>query len=482
MESKNNGNLFAADNEKGGLQMTQVNLSLSHRRLIVAIALSASFLSVLTQFLLITAFPKIMVEFDINASEVQWLTIGYMLALAILIPMTAYLIDRFKTRTLMMSAMILFSFGTLLGLFAPSFEMLLVGRIIQGMGSGMMMPLMQTLLFLVYPREKRGYAMGLAGLVINVAPAIGPPISGVLLNYFQWRSMFLLTLPVAVVILLLIYLYMRNVTEQRETRIDILSILLSTVGFGGILYGFNSIESAGVSGASLVISISIGVLSLGLFVVRQLRLKTPVLELHVLKVPLFALVTVISILSFSLLISIETILPMYVQNAQQLPALQAGLVVAPGALTLALMSLFAGTLYDKYGGKIIAIIGFVLLSISTLSYHFFLGLDTSLVIASILFMLAMAGVAMINMPIMTAGINALPDALVAHGTAIINTARQFGGSIGLTFIISFITSTSAGSDTTYSLNFLTGVKTAFFVAFLFAITGLLLSLLLRKEK
>ncbi|UJL45060.1 DHA2 family efflux MFS transporter permease subunit [Virgibacillus sp. NKC19-16] len=406
--------------------MAQVNLSLRHRRLIVAIALSGSFLSVLTQFLLITAFPKIMAEFEINASEVQWLTIGYMLALAILIPITAYLIDRFKTRTLMMSAMTLFSLGTLLGLFAPSFEVLLAGRIIQGMGSGMMMPLMQTLLFLVYPREKRGYAMGLAGLVINVAPAIGPPISGVLLNYFQWRSLFLLTLPVAAVILLLIYVFMRNVTQQRETQIDILSILLSTIGFGGILYGFNSIESTGVSGASTIISISIGVLSLGLFVVRQLRLKTPILELRVLKVPLFALVTVISIFSFSLLISIETILPMYVQNAQQLPALHAGLVVTPGALTLALMSLFAGTLYDKYGGTIIAIIGFVLLSISTLSYHFFLGLNTSLVIVSILFMLAMAGVALINMPIMTAGINALPDALVAHGTAIINTARQFG--------------------------------------------------------
>lgn len=462
--------------------MAQANLSLRHRRLIVAIALSGSFLSVLTQFLLITAFPKIMAEFEINASEVQWLTIGYMLALAILIPMTAYLIDKFKTRTLMMSAMILFSLGTLIGLFAPSFEILLAGRIIQGMGSGVMMPLMQTLLFLVYPREKRGYAMGLAGLVINVAPAIGPPISGVLLNYFQWRSLFLLTLPVAAVILLLIYLFMRNVTEQRETEIDVLSILLSSIGFGGILYGFNAIEATGGSGISTIISISVGVLSLGLFVVRQLRLKTPILELRVLKVPVFALITSISILSFSLLISIETILPMYVQNAQQLSALHAGLIVTPGALTLALMSLFAGTLFDKYGGKIIAIIGFVLLSISTLSYHFFLGLNTSLVIAAILFMLAMAGVAMINMPIMTAGINALPDSLVAHGTAIINTARQFGGAIGLTFIISFITSAAAGSSTTDTANFLTGVKTAFFVAFLFAITGLLLSLFLRKEK
>jgi len=313
-----------------------------------------------------------------------------------------------------------------------------------------------------------------------VAPAIGPPISGLLLNHFEWRSLFLLTLPVAAGILLLIYLYMRNVTEQRETQIDVISILLSSIGFGGILYGFNSVESAGAT--STIISISIGVVALGLFIVRQLRLKTPILDLRVLKTPLFALVTIISILSFSLLISIETILPMYVQNAQQLSALLSGFVVAPGALTLAVMSLLAGKLFDKFGGKIIAIIGFVLLSISTTTYHFFLSLNTSLVIVAILFMFAMAGVALINMPLMTAGINALPDDLVAHGTAIINTARQFGGSIGLTFIISFISSATGGTGTTDAANFLTGVKTAFFVAFLFAITGLLLTLLLKKDK
>lgn len=461
--------------------MDQANLSRLHRRLIVAIAMSGSFLSVLTQFLLITAFPRIMAEFEINASEVQWLTTSYMLALAILIPMTAYLIDKFKTRTLMMSAMSLFILGTLLGLFSPTFEVLLVGRIIQGISSGMMMPLMQTLLFLVYPREKRGYAMGLAGMVINVAPAIGPPVSGVLLNYFEWRSLFLVILPIAAIILLFIYLFMRNVTEQRETEIDFLSIFLSTIGFGGILYGFTTLQTGGETGTSTIISIGVGVLSLCLFTIRQLRLKTPILELRTLKVPVFTLVTVISILSFSLLISIETILPMYVQNAQQLSALHAGLVAAPGALTLAVMSLFAGSLFDKYGGKTIAVIGFVLLSVSTLGFNFFLGLDTSLVFTAILFMISMAGVALINMPLMTAGINALPDNLIAHGTAIINTARQFGGSLGLTFIVSFISS-AAGGGATDALNFLSGVKTAFFVAFLFAITGLLLTLSLKKVR
>lgn len=320
--------------------MTSTNdLPLLHRRLIVATTLSASFLSVLTQFLLITAFPKIMIEFNIDSSEVQWLTTSFMLTVAVLIPITGYLIDRFKTRSLMMSAMTLFFIGTLIGLVAPSFPILIVGRIVQGIGSGIMIPLMQTIMFLSYPREKRGFAMGLAALVINVAPAVGPPISGLLIEYFQWRGLFLLTLPVAAIILLLVYLFMRNITEQRKTAIDYLSIIFSTIGFGGILYGFNKIEEAGITDAVTLGSLTAGVLALGLFVFRQVRLETPILELRVLKVPVFALVAFISILSFSLLISIETILPMYVQNAQQLSAYYGGLIVMPGALTLAIMSL-----------------------------------------------------------------------------------------------------------------------------------------------
>ncbi|MEW9677400.1 MDR family MFS transporter [Lentibacillus sp. L22] len=462
--------------------MASINLLHSHRLLIVAITLSASFLSVLTQFLLITAFPKIMKEFAVNSTEVQWLTTSFMLTVAILIPITAYFIDKFQTRTLMMSAMSLFLIGTVVGLFAPSFPVLIAGRIIQGMGSGVMIPLMQTVLFLLYPKEKRGFAMGLAGMVINVAPAVGPPISGILIKYFEWRALFYLTLPIAACILILIFLFMRNVTEQRKTEIDSLSIIFSTVGFGGMLYGFNKLQEGGWNDPATIGSMLAGALALGLFAVRQLRLQMPILELRVLKVPVFTLVTFISILSFSLLVSTETMLPMYVQNAQGFSAYHGGLIVMPGALTLAVMSLFAGRLFDKYGGKIIAIIGFVLLCLSSLGFHFMLDIDTPFMMTMVLFMVSMAGVALINMPIMTSGINALPDTLIPHGTAVINTARQFGGSLGLTFIISFISKVNAGTETIQPIKYLTGVKTAFFVAFLFAITGLVLSLFLQRKR
>src|SRR5690625_1169435 len=220
-------------------------------------------------------------------------------------------------------------------------------RIIQGMGSGIMIPLMQTILYLIYPREKRGYAMGLAGMIINVAPAIGPPLSGVLINYFGWRSLFYVPLPIAGLILLLVILFMRNVTKQRKTEIDMLSILLSTVGFGGMLYGFTNLQDADLTNTVTLVSLIVGALALALFVIRQLRLEVPILEIRVLKTSIFSLVAFISILAFSLLIAAETIMPMYVQNAQQYSAYYGGLVVMPGALTLAVMSLLAGKLFDK---------------------------------------------------------------------------------------------------------------------------------------
>nr|WP_239575628.1 DHA2 family efflux MFS transporter permease subunit [Geomicrobium sediminis] len=448
------------------------------RRLLVGILLSTSFLSVLNQFLLITAFPQIMSDFQINATEVQWLTTIFMLSIAILVPITAYLIDRFTARALLMAAVLSFLAGTFVAAIAPNFETLLVGRVLQGAGSGMMMPLMQTILLLVYPREQRGYAMGLVGLVINVAPAIGPVISGVLIEAFTWRAVFVLTLPLALFLLVLIYFFMENVTKQRPTSIDISSILLSTLAFGGILYGVNSTDDSALA----TILIWVGFLALILFVIRQFRLETPVLELRTFRSPLFALVIVITTLSFSLLIAGETILPMYVQNVQLYSAFHSGLIIFPGAITLAVMSLVAGKWFDRYGGLRLALIGFVLLCSSSISYVFILSQETPVVVTALLFMVFMAGIAMINMPLTTAALNALPNEWISHGTAITNTVRQFGGSIGLIFIISFITRAAPEAGGANPIAFLEGVQAAFLAAFVFSLVGLLLTLLLFKTK
>lgn len=462
--------------------MTKNNLTKTQRYSIVSITLSASFLAVLTQFLFITAFPKIMAEFHINSTEVQWLTTVYMVTIAIMIPITAYFIDTYKTKTLMFSSMLLYFIGTFIGLLAPNFSILLIGRIFQGLGSGIMIPLMQTILFLLFPREKRGFAMGLAGLVINVAPAIAPPISGVLIKYFDWRALFYVSLPIAGIILLLIYFFMQNVTKQKETKIDPPSILLSSFGFGGLLIGFTNLQENGLEKLTTPISLVIGLIALSLFVLRQVRLPVPILQVRVLTVPVFALASMIAILSFSLLIALETILPMYVQNAQQKSAFYGGMVVMPGALTLAVMSLLAGRLFDKYGGRTISILGFALLIISTISFAALLKTDTPFALTAGLFMIAMASTALINMPLMTAGINALPDELIPHGTSVFNTIRQFGGTLGLTFIISFITRAEAGSATINPDAYLKGVKTAFIVSTVLALIGLFLSFLMKRRQ
>lgn len=449
---------------------------------IVSITLSASFLAVLTQFLFITAFPKIMAEFQINSTEVQWLTTVYMVTIAIMIPITAYFIDSYKTKTLMFSSMLLYFLGTLIGFLATNFSLLLVGRVFQGLGSGIMIPLMQTILFLLFPKERRGFAMGLAGLVINVAPAIAPPISGVLIKYLDWRALFYVSLPIAGLILLLILFFMENVTKQKETKIDPVSILLSSFGFGGLLLGFTKLQDSGLTNSLTLISLIVGLLSLTLFILRQLRLPVPILQVRVLTVPIFALASGIAVISFSLLITAETIVPMYVQNAQQQSAFYGGMIVMPGALTLAFMSLLAGRLFDKYGGRTISIVGFAALILSLVSFALIIQTDTPFYLTALLFMASMASCALINMPLMTAGINALPDELIPHGTSVFNTIRQFGGTLGLTFIVSFITRAEAGSSIIDPEAYLTGVKTAFFVSAILALIGFGLSLLMKRPK
>lgn len=462
--------------------MATYNLTNSQRNIIIGITLTASFLSVLMMFLLITAFPKIMEEFHVNSTQVQWLTTGFMLTMAILIPITAYFIDTFSTRAVMLSAMGLFVLGTFISLIANTFVVLLIGRIIQGMGSGIMMPLMQTILYLIFPREQRGYAMGLAGMIINVAPAVGPPLSGLLIKYFGWRSLFYIPLPIGILLLIGVFFFMHNVTEQKETKVDVQSILLSTIGFGATLYGFTMLQDDAELTLVTTISLVVGLGAIVLFVIRQLRLDVPILEVRVMKTPIFALVSFIAILAFTLLIAFETIMPMFIQNAQGYSAYYGGLVVMPGALTLAVVSFIAGKLFDQYGGKTIAITGFFLLGASALSAYFFLDVTSSFTLSVLIFILAMAGSALINMPIMTIGINSLPDSLIPHGTSVINTIRQFGGTLGLIFIISFISRKEGDSVAIDPNQYMQGVSSAFFVVFLFALIGFLLSFIIKEQK
>src|SRR5690625_2465675 len=250
---------------------------------LIAVLLSGAFITILNQTLLGTALPPIMEDLQLTESTVQWLQSSFMLVNGIMIPITAFLIQRFTTRKLFLTAMISFAFGTLIAAVSPNFTFLLIGRVFQGAGAGIMMPLLQTIMFLIFPIERRGTAMGMFGLVIAFAPAIGPSLSGWLVDQFPWRSVFYVVLPIAIINIIAAYFILRNVTEQSSPKVDVLSIILSTFGFGGLLYGFSIAGTAGWMSLSFALSMVIGTISLFVFIRRQLKLEQPILEFRVFK-------------------------------------------------------------------------------------------------------------------------------------------------------------------------------------------------------
>lgn len=452
-----------------------------NRSVIVGILLAGAFVAILNQTLLITALPHIMNDFNIDANKAQWLTTSFMLTNGILIPITAFLIEKFTSRTLLISAMSIFTAGTIVGAFAPNFPVLLTARIIQAAGAGIMMPLMQTVFLTIFPIEKRGRAMGMVGLVISFAPAIGPTLSGWAVEAFSWRSLFYIIFPVAVIDLILAIVLMKNVTTLRETQIDILSVILSTLGFGGLLYGFSSVGSYGWGSSTVLISLLVGAAALILFISRQMKLKKPMLEFRVFSFGIFSLTTLLGTLVFALLIGTETILPLYTQKVRGVSAFDTGLMLLPGAIVMGMMSPFIGRIFDRIGGKGLAIGGFFIILLTSLPFMN-LTETTSLIWIVVVYTARLLGTAMIMMPVTTAGINALPRHLIPHGTAMNNTVRQVGGSIGTALLVSVMSNQAANAGVQNPANAaLHGMNAAFIVAACIALAGFLLSFILKKK-
>src|SRR5699024_6651055 len=254
---------------------------------LIIVLLSGAFIAILNQTLLGTALPPIMEDLNLSENTVQWLQSIFMHVNGIMIPITAFLIERFTTRGLFLTAMGSFALGTLLCAIAPNFSFLMVGLFLPCSGAGILMPLMQPILFLVYPIEKRGSAMGMFGLVIAFAPAIAPTLSGCLVDQFPWRSVFYVVLPIAVLDIIIAYFILRNVTQQTFPKVDILSIIQSTLGFGGLLYGFSVAGDVGWNNNQVVISLIVGAVTLSLFIFRQLKLEQPILEFRIFKYKMF---------------------------------------------------------------------------------------------------------------------------------------------------------------------------------------------------
>ncbi|ABJ68616.1 MDR family MFS transporter [Pediococcus pentosaceus] len=408
------------------------------RSLLILVLLIGTFCTVLNQTILTTAFPTLMDAFDISTSTVQWLTTGFLMVNGIMIPISAWLTSRVPSKRLYLSAMAVFLIGTILCYTAPTFQVLLAGRLIQALGVGVTMPLLQTLMLTIFPANQRGSAMGLAGLVIGVAPAIGPTLSGWIIDNYHWRTLFGMIIPIVFIVLIAGLLFMKDVLETDKKKLDWISAALSTIGFGSLLFGFSEVGDKGWGDAVVITTLIVGVIFVILFGIRQLRLEKPFLDLRVLKIPEFSISATLSSVSMIAMVGAEMVLPLYIQTVRGESAFHSGLTLLPGALMMGFLSPITGRLFDKIGARRLAITGMFLLTAGTLPFAF-ITKTTPMIYIIVLYAVRMAGIAMAMMPVTTAGMNSLPFEKMGHGTAVNNTLRQVASSVGTAILVSVLT-------------------------------------------
>ncbi|GAA0413911.1 MDR family MFS transporter [Virgibacillus salarius] len=446
---------------------------------LMIVLISGAFVAILNQTLLATALPHIMIDLQLDANTAQWLQSIFMLVNGIMIPITAFLIERFTTRGLFLSALTIFAIGTIICALAPNFAVLMAGRVAQAAAAGIIMPLMQTILFLIFPIEKRGSAMGMFGLVIAFAPAIGPTLSGWLVEHFPWRSLFFVILPIIIVDIIVAYFILKNITNRTFPKLDILSIILSTLGFGGLLYGFSTAGNSGWGSLQVILSLVIGAIALTLFIWRQMKLEQPILEFRVFKNSIFTLTTVLGMVAFMAMIGAAVVLPLLAQNMLGFTALESGLMLLPGAVVMGIMNPITGRLFDMFGARWLAIIGLTIVTVTTFMFTD-LSTDTTFTYLATINAIRMFGIAMVMMPVTTAGLNQLSVKLIPHGTAMNNTMRQVAGAIGTALLVTVMTNSAVPDEGINGM--IHGVNVSFIVAGVFAIIALILSFFIKRSQ
>jgi EmrB/QacA subfamily drug resistance transporter len=401
---------------------------------IVASLLIAAFVAILSQTLLNVALPKMMQDLKISENTIQWLITGYMLVNGILVPISAYLIERFTTRQLFMWATGLFTAGTIICAVAPGFDVLLTGRLIQAAGAGILMPLMSIVFLTIFPIEQRGKAMGMMGLAMIFAPAVGPTLSGWVVEHYSWRVLFYIVLPIAVLSLVFGAFSMKNVTRTSLPKFDLPGVIFSTIGFGGLLYGFSDASNDGWDSTRVIVSLTAGVVFLLLFLWRELRMEKPILEFRVFKFDMYSLTTVINVIVTMALYSGMILLPIFLQNIRGFSPMESGLLMLPGALLMGLMSPVTGIIFDKIGARWLSVLGLAITAVTTYELSQ-LTVDTTYGHMLLLYTVRMFGMSLMMMPIQTAGMNQLPQRLNAHGSAMSQTLRNVAGALGAALLV-----------------------------------------------
>jgi DHA2 family lincomycin resistance protein-like MFS transporter len=420
-------------------------------RRVIGLLLAATFVVILNETIMNVALSELMADLGITARAAQWLSTAFMLTMAVVIPVTGFLLQRFNTRPVFTTAMSLFSAGTLIAALAPGFEVLLAARIVQACGTAIMMPLLMTTLMTLVPPAERGRTMGNVSIVISVAPAIGPTISGLILNALSWRWMFWLVLPIAATMLVIGSRRVDNVTEPRRMPLDIPSVLLSAIGFGGLIYGLSTVgEGAGHDGAAASLvptwaAIGAGAAALLVFVVRQLLLQRQdkaLLDLRTFRAPTFSVAVAMMTVSMAALFGTIILLPIYLQQVLGLEPVQIGLLLLPGGLLMGLLAPWVGRLYDRSGPAVLLVPGTAVVS-AVLWFLSTVHADTPPLLVLAAHLVLSLGLALMFTPLFTAGLGSVRPELYSHGSAIVGTVQQVAGAAGTALFVTVMSVQSA---------------------------------------
>lgn len=467
------------------------NPNINIKPIIIAVIVGA-FFALLNETLLNIALVSIMDAFYVDVTLVQWIATGFMLVMGIVTPISAVLLQWFTTRQLFFSVMFTFFVGTITCAFAPSFSILLLGRIIQAIGTGLLVPLLFNVFLHIFPPSRRGKAFGLIGLVFMFAPAIGPTVSGLIVQYFGWRYLFILVIPFLIISIGIAHKYLINVSTITKPKIDFLSLFYSSIGFGGIVYGFSVAgqENIGFLSPSAYVPIIIGVISLTLFAVKQFKLEEPVVDLRAFRYPMFSHAIIMMLIINMSMFAIEIIIPIFMQGPLAYAPAVVGLALLPGSILSGLLSPIMGGAFDKYGPKILMIPATVLLTITMYLMSQF-NMNTQLWVIVLAYILFMISVATMLMPAETNGLNELPKELYPHGTAIMSTLQPVAGAIGVSVFVSMmnarqmsVISQSFGPINDIIINeaMVSGVKFVFYISFIIAVIALIFSFFVYRAK
>lgn len=459
----------------------------ARNRLVIGLLLVSAFVVILNETIMGVAIPHLMADLKIPASSAQWLTSAFMLTMAVVIPVTGYLLQRLNTRPVFILAMSLFSAGTLVSALAPGFPMLVVGRIVQASGTAIMMPLLMTTIMNLVPPHSRGKTMGNISIVISVAPAIGPTISGLILSSLDWRWLFLLVLPIALAALALGASKIQNVTVPSKAPLDVLSVVLSAIGFGSFVFGVSELGAPEASASRLDprLMLVAGAAIIAIFVLRQIHLQKSekaLLDLRTLQTKTFTIAAGMMAILMMSMFGVFILLPIYLLSVLGQTTLTTGLLLLPGGLIMGLCAPFVGRLFDRYGPTRLVIPGAILFS-GVMWGLTFLSVTTPIWVVLALHIVLSIGLALMFTPLFTVSLGSLPPKLYSHGSAIIGTTQQVAGAAGTTLYVAIMT-WRAGVLTQGEADAATatvgGMQSAFFVGALISLAAVVASLYVRR--